>query len=142
MLKQLKFKVCALPEGCVQPFTLARQGEPLTGVRRQEACHCCRQVARTAPARFCGKLHERTQAPVYLTGLLIELLLVMQFLYIKEAFCPSLEEKLSVLAEVRVQATGCWLALYSSKPSVLLLMQAYAVDGQLNINYAITPAWG
>ncbi|KAL3149837.1 hypothetical protein ABBQ38_013659 [Trebouxia sp. C0009 RCD-2024] len=40
------------------------------------------------------------------------------FLYIKEAFCPSLEEKLSVLAE------------------------AYAVDGQLNINYACTPAWG
>lgn len=40
------------------------------------------------------------------------------FLYIKEAFCPSLEEKLSVLAE------------------------NYAIDGQLNINYAITPAWG
>lgn len=40
------------------------------------------------------------------------------FLYLKEAFCPSLEEKLSVLAE------------------------AYAVDGQLNINYAVTPAWG
>lgn len=40
------------------------------------------------------------------------------FLYLKEAFCPSLEEKLSVLAE------------------------AYAVDGQLNINYACTPAWG
>ncbi|KAL0053448.1 hypothetical protein WJX82_005864 [Trebouxia sp. C0006] len=40
------------------------------------------------------------------------------FLYLKEAFCPSLEEKLSLLAET------------------------YAVDGQLNINYAVTPAWG
>ena len=27
-------------------------------------------------------------------------LLLLQFLYIKEAFCPSLEEKISVLAEV------------------------------------------
>ncbi len=41
-----------------------------------------------------------------------------QFVYLKEAFSPALEERISVLYE------------------------AFGVDGRLVVNYALTPAWG
>ncbi|KAL4428556.1 hypothetical protein ABPG77_008868 [Micractinium sp. CCAP 211/92] len=40
------------------------------------------------------------------------------FVYLKEAFSPALEERISVLYE------------------------AFGVDGRLVVNYALTPAWG
>lgn len=49
-------------------------------------------------------------------GLLCALLL--QFVYLKEAFSPALEERISVL------------------------YAAFGVDGRLVVNYALTPAWG
>jgi ubiquitin-like protein ATG12 len=42
----------------------------------------------------------------------------MQFLYLKEAFSPSLDERISVLFE------------------------AFGNDGKLVVNYALIPAWG
>jgi ubiquitin-like protein ATG12 len=43
---------------------------------------------------------------------------VPQFVYLKEAFSPALEERIAVLHE------------------------AFGVDGRLVVNYALTPAWG
>jgi ubiquitin-like protein ATG12 len=40
------------------------------------------------------------------------------FVYLKEAFCPSLEERVQTLYD------------------------AFGVDGRLVVNYALTPAWG
>ncbi|EIE19375.1 autophagy protein [Coccomyxa subellipsoidea C-169] len=40
------------------------------------------------------------------------------FVYLKESFCPSLDEKISVLYE------------------------AYGSEGRLTVNYANAPAWG
>ena len=41
-----------------------------------------------------------------------------QFVYLKEAFCPPLDERVGALYE------------------------AFAVDGRLVVSYALTPAWG
>ncbi len=41
-----------------------------------------------------------------------------QFVYLREAFTPSLDDDLAVLK------------------------QAYGIDGKLHVNYAMTPAWG
>lgn len=40
------------------------------------------------------------------------------FVYLRNAFCPALDEELGVLA------------------------RAYGTDGRLHVSYAITPAWG
>lgn len=43
---------------------------------------------------------------------------LLQFVYLKEAFSPSLDER------------------------ILVLFDAFGVDGRLVVNYALTPAWG
>ena len=43
---------------------------------------------------------------------------VPQFVYLKESFCPALEERIDVLYD------------------------AFGVDGRLVVSYALTPAWG
>lgn len=43
---------------------------------------------------------------------------LLQFVYLKEAFSPSLDERIGVLFD------------------------AFGVDGRLVVNYALTPAWG
>lgn len=40
------------------------------------------------------------------------------FVYLREAFCPSLDD------------------------DVALLTQTYGIDGRLHVSYALTPAWG
>lgn len=40
------------------------------------------------------------------------------FVYLRNAFCPALDEELGVLAK------------------------AYGTDGKLHVSYALTPAWG
>ncbi|GBF90810.1 ubiquitin [Raphidocelis subcapitata] len=40
------------------------------------------------------------------------------FVYLREAFCPSLDD------------------------DVALLTQAYGIEGRLHVSYALTPAWG
>lgn len=40
------------------------------------------------------------------------------FVYLREAFCPSLDDDITTLT------------------------QAYGIDGRLHVSYALTPAWG
>jgi hypothetical protein len=41
-----------------------------------------------------------------------------KFVYLREAFCPSLDDDVGALAK------------------------AYGADGRLHVSYALTPAWG
>lgn len=43
---------------------------------------------------------------------------LLQFVYLREAFTPSLDDDLGIL------------------------QKAYGIDGKLHVNYALTPAWG
>lgn len=76
--------------------------------------------AQQPPARRIGRPPSAAAASATNSALLLPLsvLLPPQFVYLKEAFSPSLDERIGVLFD------------------------SFAVDGRLVVNYALTPAWG
>lgn len=74
----------------------------------------------------------------------------LQFAYLKEAFCPSPDEKIQTLYEVSAAVVRCVADLNllhqdggsHTAPETCGVSQAYAVDAKLVVSYACTPAWG
>lgn len=77
---------------------------------------------------------------------------ISQFVYLKDAFSPSLDEKIQILFEVSSLIQGfagtlmsCSILLHCSAARVhvtLSCTQAHSVDNKLVVSYACTPAWG
>lgn len=64
--------------------------------------------------------------------------LALQFVYLKEAFSPSLDEQIAVLLKVTcLQFVSCLAC-----KQLLTCLQAYGNEGQLIVSYSVMPAWG
>ena len=81
-------------------------------------CFCHQQLSYLCPPDWLTQVSGDSKFSKLVVFLRKQLKTESVFVYLREAFTPSLDDDIATLT------------------------QAYGIDGKLHINYALTPAWG